>query len=103
MKIEQILNFFSFQQYDRALKKSKNYPVYWHKNIALSLEKLYHLEHKLNKTELCLQAVKHFQTYLAAAPDDPDGKAIQEAVVLINKRVVMLQQMEKLETIGGKS
>ena len=89
----------SYELYKRAIDKhkGKNYPAFWHKNIALAAEKLIHFEgHQYSQKNMCEESIKHFEIYLQSDSQDGDRPSIEAAVKTLKGRLNMLKQLDQV-------
>ena len=107
-----VLSRVCFQLYLLAIRGNQNiqlrvgkdsFPSFWHRNFALVCERLLHLDHALDKVNLCKQSIAHFERYLALEPNNSDSDKIREAIDSLKPRVDVLKKMaranEQLEEV----
>ncbi|KAK2182241.1 hypothetical protein NP493_359g00020 [Ridgeia piscesae] len=101
----------SYELYLLAIRMNQNvqlaagrdsFPSFWHRNFALVCERLLHLDHALDKVNLCKQSIAHFERYLAMEPHDSDADKIQEAIESLKPRVDVLRKMARAQEKLGE-
>ncbi len=87
----------SYELYTKAVAQHKQYPIFWHKNLALAAEKLMHMEgHKYSQKEMCEQSIKHFERYLEVDSGDQDRASIEAAVNTLKGRLKVMDSLDKV-------
>jgi hypothetical protein len=100
----------SYELYFRAIKmnqkqsrmtSTESFPNFWHKNFALVLERLLHVQTPpgMDKIRLCKLSMYHFQQYVDLNPSDPDAPGIKEAIEILKSRLQTFGQLEKVDDI----
>ena len=92
------------QGYQAAIESSAEvgFPDFWHKNYALTCERLMHLKSDLSEIELCEESIKHFQTYVDKNPVDKDLDNIKQALVMLKERLKTFRKIAEANKHMGK-
>nr|XP_033807984.1 transmembrane protein 260 isoform X2 [Geotrypetes seraphini] len=71
----------SFKLYKEIIYSHEKHPVNWHKNYAISCERMLHLQGlDINPELLLSEIIKHFTLYIEKSKEDPEKSAIFEAI-----------------------
>ncbi|NXC12442.1 TM260 protein, partial [Corythaeola cristata] len=95
-EVKSQLYTFAYNSYKEIVNSHPNHPVNWHKNYAITCERMLRLRRVDADPEALLsETVKHFLLYAEKAEDDPQRQDILQAVKHLKKELQGLKKMKE--------